>query len=88
MDSVDINSQQDYCPKYEVMEIKGRLRANIFESADTVHLVLLLFRCRIRCAAAAGFKMSARNRLLCFIITGLESTETQKKMPGFDTHIF
>ena len=49
--------------------VKGRLRATIFESAETAHLILLCyFGDAIGWAMSAEKKMVARNRPLDFII--------------------
>ena len=46
----------------------GRLRAAIFQSAVTVHCILLYyFGYAIRCAVSADLKMAARNRPLVFL---------------------
>ena len=47
-------------------DFKGRYRATIFESAETVHLILLCyFGVAIRKFVPAKIKMVARNRPLC-----------------------
>ena len=50
---------------YKFENIKGRLRATIFKSAERVHLILLRYLGdAIRCAVSADLKMAARNRSL------------------------
>ena len=47
------------------VSIKGRLRATISKSAETVHLIVLRYLGdAIRCAASANLRMFARNRPL------------------------
>ena len=48
-----------------ITKTKGRLRVAIFESAETVHLILLcLLGDALRCAVSADLKMAADNRPL------------------------
>ena len=49
----------------KITVLKGRLRAIIFKSAETVHLILMCYLGdAIRCAVSADLKMVARNRPL------------------------
>ena len=64
-------------------EFKGRLRATIFESAETVHLIMLCyFGDAIRWTVSAEKKMSVHNRPFIYILSIICNLFHQVKEKG------
>ena len=65
-----------------IIKNKGRLRTTIFESAETVHLILLCyFGAAVRWAVSAEKKMVAHNRPLILHILIIHR---RRKFPNID----